>query len=73
MEQERAQQVPTHTYIRSKKEHSKCLLTPTKGARKSTASAYLHLHMEQERAQQVPTYTYIGSKKEHSKCLLTPT
>ena len=50
--------MPIYTYIGSKKEHSKCLLTPTR---------------EQERAQQVSTYTYIDSKKEHSKCLLTPT
>ena len=65
--------MPTYTNIGSKKEHSKCLLTPTQGARKSTANAYLHLHREQERAQQVPTYTYIESKKEHSKCLLITT
>ena len=48
----------TYTYIGSKKEHSKCLLTHT--------SVYLHLHREQERAQQVSTYTYIGSKKRKS-------
>ena len=48
----------TSTYIGSNKEHSKCILTPTLGARKSTASDYYHLHREQER---------------HSKCLLTPT
>ena len=28
-EQERAQQGSTYTYVGSKKEHSKCLLTPT--------------------------------------------
>ena len=79
--------MPTYTFIGSKKEPSKCLLTSTLGARESTAIAYLYLHREQERAQQVstytyigskkiqkvPTYTYIGSKKEHSKYLLSPT
>ena len=65
--------MPTYTYIGSKKEHSKYLLKPTWVARKSTASADLHLHREQERVQQVYTYTYIGSKIEQSKCLLTPT
>ena len=62
--------MPTYTYIGSKKEHSKCLLTPTKEVRKSTASAYLNLHREKERAQQVPTYTYIGSKKDTASVYL---
>ena len=83
-EQERAQQVPTNTYIGSKKEAEQTYIGIKKEHSKST---YINIgckgehkkclltptHMEQERAKKVSTYTYIGGKKEHSKCLLTPT
>ena len=60
----------TYTFIGSKKEHSKCQLTPTEGARKSTASVYLYLHREQERVHKCLTTTTQGARKSTASVYL---